>query len=677
MIFPAKMKELNAIIPSHLSDVIVGELLNLGVMHFIKINQLPFKIEDGVLDEGVKERDYKAYTEVRKRFELFADMAGLGNRLIPVPFNINEGPANLSELNGFLDQLTNDIKNIREDQKSLQDEILRLEEMIDRLLVSEKSHSAGDALLTFKAGRIRKAHRPFLERKMQGVPFTSFTLEELEEFEDIFIVFLKRDKSQIEQILDEISFTELDNSPNMEIARNNALFNTREKVKRLKDQQNELKEKSVKIIFDKEKELIAFWQKAKSGELFTKIQSYSSHTSRTVLFSGWIPENMAEKTETAIQEAGNGNVYIEWHSPTEIEKKAHQDNKPLSIPVKFENPAILSPFQMLVTNFSIPEYGTIDPTAFVGIAYVSMFGLMFADTGQGIVVILLSLLAKRVFKYSESWHNLFNLMIWCGSASVVAGLMFGSVFGMPLLEPLWFDFHAAVVGHGGEGSRDVYSILKISIYFGITVIYVGIILNMVNCVAKKKWLKLIFDKGGLIGGFVYGAGIYTAFYFASTGYKSLPDSSFLVCFFGIPALFLGFKPLVEYLEHRKHKPYNKPGIFIIATIIMEWLLELLEIVMGYLTNTLSFMRVAGLGIAHVSLMMAFFQMANMAGTDDHFGPVSIIILILGNGMVIVLEGLSAGIQSLRLNYYEFFSKYFVGTGRAYDPVSLLSKKERG
>jgi len=102
---------------------------------------------------------------------------------------------------------------------------------------------------------------------------------------------------------------------------------------------------------------------------------------------------------------------------------------------------------------------------------------------------------------------------------------------------------------------------------------------------------------------------------------------------------------------------------------MEWIVEMLEIFSGYLANTLSFMRVAGLGIAHVSLMTAFFQIAGMIGNGS-YNIGSYFILILGNLLVIVLEGLSSGIQSLRLNYYEFFSKYFSGAGIAYSPVSL-------
>lgn len=100
--------------------------------------------------------------------------------------------------------------------------------------------------------------------------------------------------------------------------------------------------------------------------------------------------------------------------------------------------------------------------------------------------------------------------------------------------------------------------------------------------------------------------------------------------------------------------------------VMEWVVDVLEIFSGFLANTLSFMRVAGLGIAHVSLMVAFMNMAELAGG----GIFGVLIMIVGNALVIALEGLSAGIQSLRLNYYEFFSKYYTGKGFAYHPVAL-------
>jgi V/A-type H+-transporting ATPase subunit I len=128
-------------------------------------------------------------------------------------------------------------------------------------------------------------------------------------------------------------------------------------------------------------------------------------------------------------------------------------------------------------------------------------------------------------------------------------------------------------------------------------------------------------------------------------------------------LFLrGF--IAYYLSVRKGGQHHGLGA-VTLDAVMEWVVDLLEIFGGYLSNTLSFMRVAGLGIAHAALMDTFHELSSLSG-----GVGAIAILVLGNALVIVLEGLSSGIQALRLNYYEFFSRYFTGKGVAYEPVGL-------
>jgi V/A-type H+-transporting ATPase subunit I len=130
-------------------------------------------------------------------------------------------------------------------------------------------------------------------------------------------------------------------------------------------------------------------------------------------------------------------------------------------------------------------------------------------------------------------------------------------------------------------------------------------------------------------------------------------------------LLIFVKEPYHYFKHEAEHSDKNLNIFTILTFFMQWIVELLEIFSGYLSNTLSFMRVAGLGIAHVCLMISFFTLAEMTS-----GIMSVLILILGNILVIGLEGLSAGIQALRLNYYEFFTKFFHGTGKLYTPISL-------
>jgi V/A-type H+-transporting ATPase subunit I len=185
-----------------------------------------------------------------------------------------------------------------------------------------------------------------------------------------------------------------------------------------------------------------------------------------------------------------------------------------------------------------------------------------------------------------------------------------------------------------------------------------------------KFTELIFDKGGILGGWIYAGGVYIGFYMVTHNYKELPSGMILFLLAGLPSLLLLLKEPYHYIKHNTGRPGGKFNPSIIVTFLMQWIVELLEIFSGYLSNTLSFMRVAGLGIAHVSLMIAFFTIADMTS-----GITSVIVLILGNMLVISLEGLSAAIQALRLNYYEFFTKFFHGTGKLYTPISLSSSYE--
>ncbi|OHB76594.1 MAG: hypothetical protein A2Z25_05990 [Planctomycetes bacterium RBG_16_55_9] len=151
-------------------------------------------------------------------------------------------------------------------------------------------------------------------------------------------------------------------------------------------------------------------------------------------------------------------------------------------------------------------------------------------------------------------------------------------------------------------------------------------------------------------------------------YRQLPSGAILFLLVGLPSLLLLIKEPYHYFRHDHGGSDKKFNPFLLFNFIMGWFVEILEIFSGYLSNTLSFMRVAGLGIAHACLMISFFTIAGMTS-----GIASVLILILGNLLVIGLEGLSAGIQALRLNYYEFFTKFFHGTGKLYTPISLNSR----
>ena len=478
---------------------------------------------------------------------------------------------------------------------------------------------------------------------------------------------MKKDNEQIQKLLAKVGWSKIELPDELRSVKKDVFNELTEKLKALSDEQREVEKKIHDLVKKEEKRLVEVWSNLRVNELIFLIQDHFKSSARTVIFTGWLPSSKKERLTQKIKEACGNRCYLEWNeagSETAIRGE---------VPVRFNNPKILAPFQMLVSNFGIPEYGTIDPTPFVMPLYLSMFGLMFADVGQGFILVILGILGVFSLRNNENKTGLYQLswlIIWCGFTSVLFGALFGSYFGMRLFPPLWFDFHGIVSGHTEHESfvKDIFDILAITLYFGIFVIFLGLLFNWINFIrTRRNWMELFFDKGGILGGWIYGGGICVAFYMVAHDYKEFPSGVTMSLLVGLPALLLFIKEPYHFLKHEMEGSEKKFNVFTLLNFLMGWIVELLEIFSGYLSNTLSFMRVAGLGIAHVCLMISFFTLAGMTS-----GFYSVLILIFGNILVIGLEGLSAGVQALRLNYYEFFTKFFHGTGKLYTPISLNS-----
>jgi len=663
------MQQVVAVVLDHHADAVTKELLRLGLLHFVGITEVDRNVGSQV--EAVTPKVAEAgIAEIRRRIEGFLavvkEQPPSGEDLKVEDLKAVE----LEQTNKVLDTLAASVQEIRDRQSARQQEVLKLEDIQRQLQMFGNLSEVMEArsqysYLSVQTGSIRASLLEPFEQALAEVPNVVMEVGVQENQTLLLLITMKRDEGLVNRILDKFSWTDVHLPRELSGKKDQVQEELDNKLRLLKEEQEELKTQVESLVRDKLPSLKQMWSNLRLNELYARVQSFFSKTARTVIFSGWLPADKRSVLTEAVRRVTENRCYLEWHGGREVSKE-----HPASVPVQMHNPEFLSPFQMLVTNYSVPEYGTVDPTPLVAVAYLIMFGLMFGDAGHGAVLLVLGLLGSLLYKGARSGvRNLLRLIAYCGGAAVVTGILFGSYFGMQWFPPLWFDYHGVVAGNGGGGLvTDIYGILVITIYFGIAVIALGLVLNWVNCLAKRRWFRLIFDKGGLIGGWIYAAGVYAAMYFVRHDYRQLPDANLLILLIGIPVLLLTLKPVLEYLLRKPRKPFT---LFTPVDFFMEWIVEILEIFSGYLANTLSFMRVAGLGIAHVSLMIAFFSIAGMiGGPAGNFTVGSYLVVIAGNILVIALEGLSAGIQSLRLNYYEFFSKYFSGSGRAYAPVTL-------
>ncbi len=672
MMFTTPMVQLFAVVLRKDSERVTEALLREGVMQFISTSE----VGDGQLRPSPSSQPKVSLTEItelRRRAEGFLHAAGI------VPSAPNEADldrrvmVDIGKENTHFDSIERKRAGIRERQRAIQQEILKLEDIRRQVALygadlPDMVRSARHSFIAMQIGRLPVANVKKLEGELKAFPCLPVAMGRDGDMAHYVLISMKRDSEQIQKILASSGWTEVELSTQPRSVKEDASKELSAKLLALTDEQKKLEAEAEEVVKQDAAHLQDVWINLRVSELFHRIQDNFASSARTVVFTGWVPASKEQRLTQIIRQASANRCYLMWN------KAGSEEIAGDDVPVRLENPKVLAPFQMLVRNFGIPQYGTIDPTPFVMPLYLAMFGLMFADIGQGLVLAVLGILGISAWRRDEKKKGMYQLswlIVWCGLSSVLFGALFGSFFGLGLIKPLWFNFHGIISGHGSDSSvvRDVYDILSIALYFGIAVIVLGLLFNWVNLLRTRKWMELLFDKGGILGGWIYGGGVYTASYLVAHDYRGFPPGTIVFLLVGLPALLLFAKEPCHLLRRAKEPSERKPNlVFAALNSVLEWVVELLEIFSGYLSNTLSFMRVAGLGIAHVCLMISVFTLADMTS-----GIAAIVVLVFGNMLVIALEGLSAGVQALRLNYYEFFTKFFHGSGRLYTPVSLKSE----
>ncbi|OQY34516.1 MAG: hypothetical protein B6241_04405 [Spirochaetaceae bacterium 4572_59] len=659
MFFPLKMKKLSLIASAEYADDVTRVLLNAGTVDMSEPKE--YIKWDGVRRKNIAIPQDRV-REIRRRIEGFLAMAEEDPFESTLLDTESMQVVNPALCDGVLDKLATELQQIRDQQKNMQQDLFQMEELkeqLERLPEMARGVIPGEShYISIHTGSIKKNHKEAFLKALDNL--NTMVKHEEQDKDSVFVVLvsLMREEKALDHLLERFHWQSHTLPSEAGASPETLLVDLEARIKSLKVDMSKKMEEGKALIRGRKDELLLLWQNVRVNELFDQIQLEFGETGRTFLFSGWVPAKASEKVEENLRKVCGDNLYLEW-----LELKDMKDIRPQDVPVALSNPEFLKPFQMLVENYSLPSYGTIDPTPFTAISFLLMFGLMFGDAGQGLVILLGGLLASHFMKKDSTRQKLAQLIAWCGLSSVIFGILFGSYFGFPLFKPLWFDYHGIIAGHAAGNSfyHSVYDILGLTIRFGITIIFIGLFLNWVNLFKQGEWIELVLSRTGFLGGWIYGAGIYCAWIFVASDYKTMPPSSLLGWVLVFPVLLLFLKEPLKAINHKK-----RFHISMLSDFLMEGIVQILETFSGYLSNTLSFMRVAGLGIAHVSLMMAFAQMSQLS--DSFF--FRFLILLAGNILVIALEGLSAGIQSLRLNYYEFFSKYFTGSGRAFSPISL-------
>ncbi len=400
-------------------------------------------------------------------------------------------------------------------------------------------------------------------------------------------------------------------------------------------------EKEISNFWESQKcECMKFYQKIEKLSTYFEIKSYAAKYGGNFILVGWVPAENLENFKNKIS------------SIEGLEFSMDKGSNLLSSspPVKLKNKKIFKPFELMVNTYGTPCYNEMDPTAFVALTYPILFGIMFADLGQGLLV---SLIGWIMYKLKNMEFG--KILIPCGISSAIFGTLFGSVFGFEhALDPLYKGIFGLPekpieVMSSSAANMIMYSAVGLGIFF----LVVSMLLGVYAAVKRGSFWEGVFNANGVCGLIFYGAVIYMMLQ------PKAASGLYIILLILIPIALIMFKEVIIKLIERQSD--WKPKSW--GEYITQGFFEIFEVVLSYLANTMSFLRIGAFVLMHAGMMMVVFMMAQMFGGIGY-----VITVVLGNVIITALEALLAGIQGLRLEFYEMFSRFFEGQGRPFSPV---------
>jgi V/A-type H+-transporting ATPase subunit I len=344
-----------------------------------------------------------------------------------------------------------------------------------------------------------------------------------------------------------------------------------------------------------------------------------------VAVSGWVPERELGHLQQALEGHLSGRFVLRARDP--------RDDEQLRVPSLLSHRRWLRPFTALVLNYGVPRYDEIDPTIPFAVSFVLMFGMMFGDLGQGAVIALAGvLLGRRLGNYAP-------LVVAVGVSSSLFGLLYGSVFGYEGIIPaIWVS-----------PLSNPMLMLRVALGWGIGFIVLATLLTIYNRLIEGRLRDALLDSHGAAGLVAYLGMLAGAWRLLATG--RLGGAIPVVVCAGLGAMLAD--------------SWDKSAGSAFAERVLIALVEAYEAIMAYISNTLSFLRLAAFSLNHVALSIAIFTLGNMLHTAGYW-----VTVLLGNLFILVLEGGIVAIQAIRLEYYEGFSRFFSGDGRPFRPLAL-------
>lgn len=372
------------------------------------------------------------------------------------------------------------------------------------------------------------------------------------------------------------------------------------------------------------------------------------------VITGYIPAESAPALEKELTE--KFEAYVELETPAEDE----------DVPVKLKNNAFAAPVEGVLESYSMPGRKEIDPSTLMAVFYYFLFGMMLSDAGYGLLMVIGCGIALAKFKnMEESLRKFLKMFLYCGISTVFWGAMFGSFFGdaVTVIGKTFFNVDIAIPALWFTPLNEPMRLLLFSFLIGVIHLFAGLGAQFYQLARQGLWKDAIFDVVFWYmlvgGGILYLLSMQMFADMVSLGF-TLPAA---VGTAGAIAAGIGAVGIVLTAGRESRSPFKR---------LLKGLYGLYG-VSGYLSDILSYSRLLALGLATGVIASVFNQMGAMLGNSPAGVAVFVFAFLVGHTLNLGINVLGAYVHTNRLQFVEFFGKFFEGGSRKFNPFSAKTK----
>lgn len=547
-------------------------------------------------------------------------------------------------------ELDSQVTNLKEKEDALKARQSVLKTSLDRVIPFTSLNYDLSSILHFKYikfrfGRIsQEYYKKFESYVYETIDTVLYKCREDAEY--VWLVYFVPEtlSNQIDAIYSSMHFERFFLPDEYEGTPLDAIHGLEDKLGALQSDLDKLRQEMSSLLEGKREDLLGALDRLETYSTNFNVRKLAALTKQNVntfyILCGWMGRRDADAFQKEVAEDGKTFCIVEDDHSNILSKP----------PTKLHNPGLFKPFELFIQMYGLPAYNEIDPTVLIGITYSFLFGFMFGDVGQGLCLLLGGLLLYRMKKL-----NLAAIISCCGVFSTLFGFLFGSFFGFEnVIGAVWLRPMEHMTSLPFIGKLNTVFIVAVSL--GMAIILLTMVLNIINSIHSHDREKTWFDTNG-VAGLVFYLSLVLTIVLYMTG-NPVPAVILMIMMFGLPLLVIFFKePLTNLLEKKAEIMPNAKGMFLV-----QGFFELFEVLLSYFSNTLSFVRVGAFAISHAAMMEVVLMLSGAEAGNPNWA-----VVILGNLFVCGMEGLIVGIQVLRLEYYELFSRFYRGTGRAFKP----------